>query len=275
MIDEKPPVWGERLIKMAEEPLSKAGRHRAPSPFRQNNLPVLVSVDAWDDFEDVHLDVDHLTRRRILNGDQSQPAQAAFDVLRTKLLQTLKDRRWNRVAITSPTKGCGKTFVAANLALSLARRSGSRTVLLDMDLRSPSLADTLGISYPGTMRHFLSGKLRADEYLLRVSENLVVGLNDEIETEAADLLQNESTRETLEIMRHELEPDVILYDLPPALQNDDVLSFLPQVDGVLMVIGGGQTKAADVRKVEKLLGDQAPLLGVILNRDEGISGGLF
>ena len=258
------------------EPTPRQGRgSRAPSPFGHKMLPALVPVDNWEDFEEVFLDDEHLARRRILNGDQDQPAQAAFDVLRTKLLQTLRDRGWNRVGITSPTKGCGKTFVATNLALSLARLERSRTILIDMDLRDPGLADTLGISYPGTLRHFLSGEQRGADFLLKIGENLVVGLNDKPEPEAAELMQRARTGDTLGIMCTDLEPDVVLYDLPPALQNDDVLSFLPQVDGVLLVIGGGKTKAADVRKVEKLLGDQVPLLGVILNRDESFSSSLF
>lgn len=272
--NEKPPVWGERLVKMAEPASRQDSLDRVPSPFGQKLLPMVVPVDSWEDLEEVFLDDEHLVRERIINGDQEHPAQAAFDVLRTKLLQTLREQGWRRVGITSPTKGCGKTFVAANLALSLARREDSRTILLDMDLRNPGLANALGISYPGTMRNFLTGHQRGADYLLKVGENLVLGLNDKSEGETAELMQRPRTSDILQTMCMDLDPDVVLYDLPPALQNDDVLSFLPQVDGVLMVVGGGKTKAADVRRVEKMLGNRVPLLGVILNRDEAFSSNL-
>jgi len=272
---EKPPVWGDRLAKMADPAAGQGSQTRAPSPFSQKSLPMVVPMERWEDFEEVFLDDEHLAQNRIINGDQEHPAQAAFDVLRTKLLQTLRERGWKKVGITSPTKGCGKTFIAANLALSLSRRAGSRTILLDMDLRNPGLADTLGISYPGTMRSFLTGHKRGADYLLKIGENLVLGLNDTPEEEAADLMQQLRTRDVLEAMITDLIPDVVLFDLPPALQNDDVLSFLPQVDGVLMVIGGGITKAADVRRVETMLGNQVPLLGVILNKDEAFSSNIF
>lgn len=269
MPKENPPYWEERLAKLADAPRRRG--LRGPSPFGQKSLPALVPVNAWDGFENVQLDPKHLTRHRILNGDQKHPAQAPFDVLRTKLVQMLRDNGWSRVAITSPTKGCGKTFVAANLALSLARRDASRTVLIDMDLRDPGLAKTLGITHPGRLRHYLAGKLQARDYFLKIGDNLVVGLNSKAESEAAEILQTGKTREMLETMQEALQPDVVLYDMPPALQNDDVLSFLPQVDGVLMVVGGGKTKASDVHKVERMLGTQVPLLGVILNRDEGFT----
>ena len=69
-------------------------------------------------------------------------------------------------------------------------------------------------------------------------------------------------------MQAALQPDVVLYDLPPALACDDVIAFLPQLDGVLLVVGGGLTQAEDVRKCERLLAGQTPLLGVILNKAE-------
>ena len=103
---------------------------------------------AWERLRTVTLDRRHLTRHRVIAADRVDPAHVAFDVLRTRLLQTLRARGWRRVAITSPTQGCGKTFVAANLAFSLSRRASCRTVLLDLDLRIPSLAAVLGVA-PG------------------------------------------------------------------------------------------------------------------------------
>ena len=235
----------------------------------------LVHHDPWDELKTITLNEKHLAKNHIVSGNINAPAHAAFDVLRTRLLHTLKDRGWNRVAITSPTKGCGKTFVAVNLALSLSRRVDSRTVLLDMNLRNPSLAKTFGISHPETMRDYLSGSQFEKDHLYKVNSNLAIGLNSSPEQAAAELLQSPRTKETLEIMQMELRPEIVLYDMPSVLHHDDLLSFLPQIDGVLLVIGGGQTKASEIREVEKLLNDQAQLLGVVLNRDEGMIGDIF
>ncbi|MCP5088033.1 MAG: CpsD/CapB family tyrosine-protein kinase [Rhodobacteraceae bacterium] len=272
MEKSKTPYWRYRLSRNAETETShpeQQVQEEVSVRERRKSLPAGVVTDLWQDLESIELEENHLIRNRVISGKSGQKEQAPFDVLRTRLLQTLHEKGWSRVAITSPSNGCGKTFVAANLAMSLARRENSRTVLMDMDLRKPGLAKALGVSSTGAMRHFLTGEQDAADFLLKVGENLVVGLNSWPESEASALLQNEASKDVLESMQHDLEPEVVLFDLPPALQQDDVLAFLPQVDGVLLVVGGGQTKATDVRKVEHLLRERAPLLGVILNRDEG------
>ena len=77
----------------------------------------------------------------------------AFDALRTKILQQMRANGWRRVAITSPGAACGKSTVALNLAFSLARQPDMRAILLDLDLRRPSLARMVGpdpkIAFPG------------------------------------------------------------------------------------------------------------------------------
>lgn len=224
--------------------------------------------DAWDALERVSLDPRRLARNRIVSAGRVDPAHVAFDLLRTRLMQTLTARGWSRVAITSPTKGCGKTFVAANLALSFARRQSLRTVLMDLDLRIPNLATVLGIGGAGRMADFLAGRSPVQEHLRKLAPNLAVGLNARPVFDAAELIQEPATAAALTAMQEALRPDLVLYDLPPTLACDDVLAFLPQVDGVLLVVGGGLTRAEEVRKCERLFADQVPLLGVILNKSE-------
>lgn len=232
--------------------------------------PAGRSDEAWNALGTVTLDPDHVARNRVVSASrQVDAANAAFDVLRTRLLQALKAHGWSRVAITSPTPGCGKTFVAANLAFSLSRQASCRTVLMDMDLRDPSLARVLGIPEPGAMRDFLTGAQPLETHLVRVEANLAIGANARPVPDAAELLQEPATPQALAAMQAALCPDVVLYDLPPALSCDDVLAFLPQVDGVLLVAGGGLTQAEDIRKCERMFADQTRLLGVILNKAEG------
>lgn len=232
------------------------------------SLPVAMNTDPWKDIRLAKLNRKYLMRQRVVSGNPNEPAHAVFDVLRTRLLRTLHENGWNRVAITSPTDGCGKTFVAANLALSLARRESARTVLMDMNLRSPELGDVFGLKPSGPLSEYLFGNITEAEHFLRVGPNLALALNNRAEIDASELLQRPKTKETLEVMQMELDPDVVLYDMPSILKNDDLLSFLPQVDGVLLVVGGGITKAAEIRQVENLLAGQVPLLGVVMNNEE-------
>lgn len=236
------------------------------------------SDDPWNELAEITLDTRHLMRQRVISAARHDPAHVAFDVLRTRLLSALRERGWKRVAITSPTKDCGKTFVATNLGMSLSRQSGCRTILLDMDLRRPSMAKVLGVKQPGTLAEVLTGDRAMGDHLLvpaaneyRIGDNLAFGLNGRPESYASELLQGPTTPAVLSGMIDTYSPDVVLYDMPPALYYDDVIAFREEYDGVLLVVGGGITKPQDVRDVKNRLGEETPLLGVIMNKAEGLS----
>jgi Mrp family chromosome partitioning ATPase len=223
---------------------------------------------AWTALEQITLDPRHLERNRVITQARNEPAHVAFDVLRTRVLRAFEKHGWTRLGITSPTSSCGKTFIASNLALSLARQHDCRTVLMDMDLRSPSLAQVLGVPDPDPIRWFLSGEVAPGDYLRRVGSNLAIGLNAERVRDAAETMQAPATALALETMQSTYAPDIVVYDLPPMLSCDDVLGFVPQLDCVLLVVGGGRTKPAEVTECERLLADQTQLLGVLLNQAE-------
>ncbi|MGR3495354.1 CpsD/CapB family tyrosine-protein kinase [Citreimonas sp.] len=229
----------------------------------------------WDALDTFSASSAHLDRHRVVAALRDDAAHAAFDLLRTRLLHTLADRGWKRVAITSPTARCGKTFTAANLAISLSRQENCRTILLDLDLRRPSLHGTLGQASPASIGDMLRGDVAPADHLLRLGANdfdgghgLAVGFNGRRERFAAELMQDPRTARTLSRIEAEFNPDVMLFDLPPALYTDDVMALQPHFDGVIVVLGGGITTPKEVKAVERRLGDKVPLLGMVLNMAE-------
>ena len=202
----------------------------------------------------------------LVDDHRNSAAARAFDLLRTRLRQTTLEHGWVNIAITSPTSGCGNSFSATNLALSLSRVPGSRTVLMDMNLRNPGLARAFDMEAPGAMSDLLGGRTSLGQQMVRVSDTLALGLNDQVEVNAAEILQDSTTAETLLRMRASLQPEIVLYDMPPMLEHDDLSAFLPQLDGVLLISDGSQTMARHLRECERMLKGQAPLLGIILNR---------
>ncbi|MGB3314768.1 MAG: chromosome partitioning ATPase-like protein, partial [Albidovulum sp.] len=84
-----------------------------------------------------------MQRNRIssfLGGRDAVP----YDMLRSRTIRILKEKGWSRLAITSPGAACGKTTVALNLAISLARQKDLNVMLIDLDLRRPALHKVLG-----------------------------------------------------------------------------------------------------------------------------------
>lgn len=237
--------------------------------------PEVEAPDPWTRIRKFPIDARKLERNRIVTATREDPVHSSFDVLRTKLLKALRDNGWSRVAVTSPTEGCGKTFMAANLALSLSRQGNCRTVVLDLDMRHPALAKTMNVANSPAIADFLSGQMPAEDFLRRpgrnphkIGDNVAFGFNTRREEFAAELLQDGMTARTLDAMEAALKPDVVLLDMPPALVNDDVLAARPLYDGIILVVGGGMTRPQQVRDVERRLGTDTPLLGVVLNKSE-------
>ncbi|MFN3644904.1 MAG: CpsD/CapB family tyrosine-protein kinase [Gemmobacter sp.] len=248
----------------------RAGLPDLPDPaLRHALLPIRHDPDRlWADLPALQLDPAHAAAGHLIVTHREDPVGLLYDHLRTRLLQALQERGWTRVAVASPTRGCGATTVAANLALSLARRPSGRTVLIDMNLRAPGLAALFGVTNPGRLRDVLTGAQPMESHFLRLGRTLALGLNGQVEPDSAELLQEPATATALEAILEDLSPDVAIHDLPALLECDDALAFLPEVDGLLLVADGTRTTAAQVRECELLLKGRTELLGVVLNRAE-------
>ncbi len=228
----------------------------------------------WDALNPIRLDDALIARNRLIVAPGTDAASAAFDMLRTQLAQAAIDNGWRRIAVTSPTPHCGKSYVLANLALALARRPDYRTVVVDLDLRAPSLADLFGVHDAGRLADVLTGEQPVESMFHRLGMSLALGLNDRAEPASAEILQDPRSIGTLDAVEASLAPDLMLFDLPPLIGRDDVLAFLPRVDGVLLVADGQRTLARDMTEAERLLKGRTTLVGVVLNRADTTAAGL-
>lgn len=199
-------------------------------------------------------------------ADRVDPSHLAFDMLRTKLMQRLRQNNWKSVAITSPTPACGKTFVSLNLAFSLAHQKDCRTVLVDLDLHRPQVAKALGIKDATFLGGFLKGEGSARDILCRHGENLAIAANTNQIEFAAELLQSTKAKEQLQSLQQTMTPDVVLFDLPPMLSSDDVLAFLPNVDCVILVAAAEHSTLSEVDICEQELAAHTNVVGVVLNK---------
>lgn len=263
-------------LEEARGPDPSAASPSAPPLPEGGPGPAGEPASGWDRLRPYEPDPRRLERNLIVTAHRKDPAHAAFDVLRTKTVAALRERGWRRVGITSPTAGCGKSFTALNLAVTLSRYESHRTVLLDLDLRLPVLARRLGVSDPGAIGDMLRGLVAPEAHLLRVAPNplqigpsLALGLNGRPEGFAAELFHDRRTAEALARLERALAPDILLCDLPPVLAQDDVIALRPLLDCVILVAAGGMTTPRDLKETAHRLGDDLPILGVVLNRAEG------
>ena len=237
------------------------------APNGSQALP-LVGTPHWHDLivEEPGANRAQSSAMPVIDADRDSSSARSFDLLRTRLRQTTHDLGWTHIAVTSPTAGCGTTFTAVNLALSLSRITGSRTVLMDFNMRTPGVSAAFDIQPRGNLNDYLNGSVALADHMVRCSETLALGLNAGPDPDAAETLLNPATRRTLTQMQSALQPEIVIYDMPPMLAYDDVSAFLPQLDGVLLVSDGMQTTARQLTECERMLNNNVPLLGVVLNR---------
>lgn len=222
-------------------------------------------VNAWAALPEIHLTAMQLARGRIFTAAGGEAA-APFDMLRTRLMRELRSRGWRRVAITAPRGATGTSTVAANLAFSLARQSDLRSVLIETDLRHPSLVSMLGLDARPQFSELLDGSAELPEHLLRVGETLCLALNSAPVPAAAELLQHGNVPRLLEALERRLDPSVMIFDLPPMLESDDTLAFLDKVDCALLVVAADSTRMPEIDACVEDLSRQTNALGVVLNK---------
>jgi Mrp family chromosome partitioning ATPase len=219
----------------------------------------------WQDLPEVSLDPRVLERNRVIAHNPSQNA-ASFDLMRTNLIRTLRTNGWSRVAITSPTQGCGKSTVALNLAFSLARMADTRVLLIELDLRHPSMLSILGMEQGQDFAGMLAGGKLDYSQIRRVAPNLALGLNSRPVASPAELLSAARTADMIDEIEAKLRPDAIIFDMSPMLANDDAIAFLDQVDCTLMIAAADETTITEVDRCGKDLAKRTQVLGVVLNK---------
>ena len=233
---------------------------------QSRNGQLAPASPVWDEIASFEPDLTVMARNRIVTFADTDPAHTTFDMIRTKILRVLRQNGWTSVGITSPTSGCGKTTACLNIAFSLAHQPDVKTVLVDLDLRRPAVASHIGLTQPQSMASVLQGTRPVAENFVRYGDNLAIGTNTTGMRSAAEILLNAATTRGVASIKAAFQPDVILYDLPPMLQSDDVMAFLPHLDCVLLIAAAERSRLDEVDKCEQELAEQTQVLGVVLNK---------
>ena len=108
--------------------------------------------------------------------------------MRTRLLQQMRANNWRRIAITSPTAGCGKTMTSLNLAFSLARQTDLRMLLAEVDLRRPAMARVLGLKPTTALPGCWTAAAGFADNAVRYGTNLAIATNHGPSRNPAELL---------------------------------------------------------------------------------------
>jgi capsular exopolysaccharide synthesis family protein len=190
-------------------------------------------------------------------------AAEQYRQLRTRLSLAEGANAIRTVLITSPQKGEGKSVTSANLALTMAQELQRRVVLIEADLRKPSLQQLFGFSAGPGLSDYLSGAADLQQ-AMRVlpDQHLTVIPAGSTPANPAELLGSTAMRRLLDQLRTQF--DRVILDTPPVLPLADVAILAPMVDGALMVVRAGYTPKPAIENALRAF-DSSRLLGVVLN----------
>jgi exopolysaccharide/PEP-CTERM locus tyrosine autokinase len=207
-----------------------------------------------------------LRDRRIVAALESNPFSDAYKILRTQVLQRMRENGWNLLGITSPGGGEGKTLTAVNLAVSLAMEVSQTVLLVDADLRSPSIHTMFDLKRGrGLVDHLLDQTPVADLLVHPCIQRLVLLPGGRPMAGSSELLTSPPMRTLVNELKHRYTSRIVLFDLPPLLNSADVLAFAPLIDTLLLVVEAGRTQVEDVERSLSLM-SEVPIVGTVLNK---------
>lgn len=228
--------------------------------------PVKPDVtDPWKGLREVTLS-GRVARNNRVTTLTNNTHSVSYDMLRSRTIRIMRENKWKRLAITSPNIACGKTTVTANLAISMARQSDIRILVFDMDMRRPALNKIFAHKDRQSLHEVLNGNVDPREQLLRFGSNLAFAFNYTPANKPAELLQSNRTKQRLDEIEREFRPDMMIFDLPPMLGNDDNVGFMKNVDCSLLVGAAGETSVLQLDNCEKELAELTNVLGIVLNK---------
>lgn len=258
------------LAKARQTRGEKTGQRRSESgPASQFNSPGKRALsDAleskWAELAPFDVNAQHLQDHRVVTREAG-PAAAPFDILRTKVLLQMRQNGWKRLAITSPMPQSGKTTTSCNLALGLARQRDLRAILMDLDLRDPSVNEFFSTQPPHGIGDVLNGQVEFADQAMRLGDNMACSMARQAENDPTRLLLAEETAEVIDRIEAEYQPDIMIFDLPSVLVNDDTRAFLKNVDCALIVVRANSTRYSQFDTCEREIAEQTNVLGVVLN----------
>jgi protein-tyrosine kinase len=212
---------------------------------------------------------EELRNKRVITEDDSLADQ--YKVLRTQVIQRMKANNWKTLAITSPSEGCGKTLTSINLSISLARDVNHSVLLVDMDLRRPSIhtyflsEENLGI------KDYLIDDIGLNKILFNPElERLVILPGNASIANSSEMLSSPKMVQLVQELRSRYPNRLVIFDMPPLLSCDDMLAFTPYIDCVMLVVEEGVTRKDELKRSYELV-ENTNVLGVVINKSKELN----
>lgn len=237
---------------------------RGRRPARRDTTKERVSIQ-YTQTRRVFLSRDRLRETRVLTEDADPLVKDAYRLLRTRILHRMRQNGWRTLGVTSASPSEGKSLTSINLAVSIALEVEHTALLVDADLRRPTVHQYLGIEPKLGLSDCLRGA-PIEEALVNPSlRNFVVLPGRYDESVGSEYAASGRMTEMVQELRERYPDRVVIFDLSPILVGDDALALARQLDALLVVIEEGGTDSRALTHGIELLED-VEIIGTVLNK---------
>lgn len=237
-----------------------------------HRFPVLDLAEPYNaDADGIDLSPRRLAVNRVVGFEQLNERAQPYIAMRAQLLRHAEQTGTRIFAVTSAQPGNGKTHVAVNLAAALSRITP--TLLVELDLRRPSIAARLGLPRPDSgIDDFLSGEARGADVGVRVQGyDLRIYPARLPRSNAEELIGSSRLGILFDALRAAPERPICIVDTPPITIDDDFMRIAPATDGLLMVVEEGRTPRRALLDALRRV-QPTPIVGTVLNKSIGARG---
>lgn len=256
----------DRISKALE--LAKQGRtadQQAPTRVKQDAKQI-----NYTQTKTVNISPETLRENRIISGFPNEPLVDLYRVLRTRVIRRLQQNNWKTLGITSARPEDGKTLTAINLGISIAMEPNYSVLLVDADLRRPSVHSFFDIKPENCLIDFLISDVAIEKLFIHPNiDRFTILPCTQPNRASSELLATPKMIGLIQELKARYPDRVVIFNLPPVLVSDDVAALAPFLDAVLLVIQDGKTRRDDLTKVIELLED-TKLLGTVLNKSSEV-----
>jgi len=206
-----------------------------------------------------------ISEQRLVAYDFNNPAADVYRLLRAQVLQRMKKLHVSTLAITSATAGEGTTTTATNLAISIALDVNQTVLLVDLNLRDPSIQRRFGINPTAGIDDYLAGQCTLKDCLVNPGlARLVILPARTAKGDAAEAMSSPRMASLVKELRGRYADRIIIFDTPPLLDSGETIGFLPNVDATLFVARSGKTTKQELDRAAGLLQNYR-VIGTLLN----------
>ena len=213
--------------------------------------------------------------KNIISYYKPQTVEAEqFRILKTNIVFPEKGDPPKTIMVTSAMPGEGKSFVATNLAVSLAQNIDNHVLLVDCDMRRPTIHSLFGYknSIPG-LSTYLSGQAALPSLLVRTAiEKLTILPGGPPPPNPSELLSSERMASLLEELKTRYSDRFVVIDTPPPKLTAEASALAKLVDGIIVIVKYGATNRELVRNLTEMF-ERKKILGVVLNHFDTTAGG--